>query len=82
MPISTKDAPGLIAGGSSSEGGTKMARIKATRNTVAGGMDLVEGKTYELAEDDALALIRMGKAVPAPARGKKSDTRQPKVKKR
>jgi|SaaInlV_130m_DNA_3_1039695.scaffolds.fasta_scaffold00035_94 hypothetical protein len=44
-----------------------MAKVTITRNTAAGGFDLKSGQTVELSEEDALTLIRMGKAVPATA---------------
>lgn len=39
-------------------------RIKALRNTAASGQSLEAGKVYEVSEEDARVLIRMGKACP------------------
>lgn len=65
MPIKTTDAPGLVPGALSEGGRGKMAKVKILRSTVASGMDVVEGKTYELSEEDARTLIAMGKAIPS-----------------
>ena len=73
--ISTTTAPGLVPGGSGAKG-TKMAKVKILRDTVASGFDVKAGKEYELDEDDALTLIRMGKAVPVEAKTKKADNRE------
>ena len=68
--ISSENSPALVAGGVSKES-NNMATVKITRSTVAGGFDVKEGQTYELDDADALALIRMGKAVPVEAKAKK-----------
>ena len=45
-------------------------------------MDVVEGKTYDLDESDALLLVQMGKAVPVAAKAKEPENRddEPKTK--
>ena len=73
--ITSENSPALIAGGVSEESKI-MAKVKITRSTVAGGFDCKAGQTVELNEDDALTLIRMGKAVPVDSKAKKSDNRE------
>jgi hypothetical protein len=68
--------------GAEVSGRKNMAKVKMLRNTVAGGMDVVEGKTYDLDESDALLLVQMGKAVPVAAKAKEPENRddEPKTK--
>ena len=73
--ISSENSPALVAGDVLKESG-KMAKVKITRSTVAGGFDCKAGQTVELDEADAQTLIRMGKAVPVEAKAKKSDNRE------
>ncbi len=54
-------------------------KILATRNVIAAGEALEAGKVYDLAEDVAGVLIRMGKATEAPAEEPKPRTRKPKA---
>jgi len=65
MPIKTTDAPGLVPGAVTGGSG-RMAKVKMLRNSVASGVDVMEGKVYELSEEDARTLIQMGKAIPSP----------------
>ena len=65
MPIKTTDAPGLVPG-SVNGGSGRMAKVKMLRSSVASGVDVKEGKVYELSEEDARTLIQMGKAIPSP----------------
>jgi hypothetical protein len=55
-------------------------KILATRNVIAAGEALEAGKIYDLAEETAGVLIRMGKAMEAPAEAPKPKaTRKPKA---
>ncbi len=65
MSLSTENSPALVAGVFTKEESKKMPKVKITRDTVASGLDLKAGKSYELDEKDAVALINMGKAIPA-----------------
>jgi len=83
--LSTKDSPALVAGLSPSQGKNKMAKVKVLVGVVASGYDCKPGGTYDLTEEDALLLIRMGKAVPVEAAAKPTTSREadaPKITKR
>lgn len=55
-------------------------KILATRNVIAAGEPLEAGKVYDLVDDVAGVLIRMGKAIEAPAeQAKPKATRKPKA---
>ncbi len=55
-------------------------KILAIRNVIASGQPLEAGKVYELTAEDADVLMRMGKAVEAPAEeSKPKATRKPKA---
>lgn len=55
-------------------------KILATRNVIAAGEALEAGKVYDLPEEAAGVLIRMGKAVEAPAEAPKPKaSRKPKT---
>lgn len=53
-----------------------MAKVKTLVGVVASGFDCKPGGIYELADEDALVLIRMGKAVPVEAEAKKVVSRE------
>ena len=61
-----------------------MAKVKVLVGVVASGFDCKAGGEYDLTEDDATMLIRMGKAVPVEASAKKPMSREdaPKITKR
>jgi hypothetical protein len=57
-----------------------LMKVLATRNVIAAGEALEEGKVYDLAEEIAGILIRMGKATEAPAEAPKPKAaRKPKA---
>jgi hypothetical protein len=49
-------------------------KIKVLRNTIAGGKQLLAGKTADVSEQDAKTLIAMGKAAPVVSKAKKETT--------
>jgi hypothetical protein len=54
-------------------------KVLAIRNVIASGQALEAGKVYELTAEDADVLLRMGRAVEAPAEEPKPKaTRKPK----
>jgi hypothetical protein len=73
-----------VAGASPLQGKQKMAKVKVLVGVVASGFDCKAGGEYDLTEDDATMLIRMGKAVPVEASAKKPMSREdaPKTTKR
>ena len=54
-------------------------RVKILRNTVASGFDVEAGEECELSDQDALILIRLGKAEKST---EKAETKQPKTKRK
>jgi len=83
--VSTKDSPALVAGLSpTTKGSKKMAKVKVLVGVVASGFDCKAGGEYDLTDEDATMLIRMGKAVPVEASAKKVTSREdaPKTTKR
>ena len=65
-----------MAGASPLQGTQKMAKVKVLTGVVASGYDCKPGGTYDLTEEDALLLIRMGKAVPVEAAAKPTTSRE------
>lgn len=74
--LKSDNASELVSGAITSTKGKGMAKVKTLVGVVASGFDCKPGEVYELDDEDALLLIRMGKAVPVEAKTKKVANRE------
>ena len=74
--LKSDTASELVSGAITSTKGKSMAKVKTLVGVVASGFDCKPGEVYELDDEDALLLIRMGKAVPVEAKTKKVANRE------
>lgn len=74
--LTSDTASELVSGAITPTKGKGMAKVKTLVGVVASGFDCKPGEVYELDDEDALLLIRMGKAVPVEAKTKKVANRE------